>query len=131
MMLTATLLAGPRLDGVYRSGHLFLRFYPDGTVIETAAPPRTPPDQMRGWLTPALSMVSKGQWQLDHGKLSLHVIVPREPGISEAIAIDYLGKIDRNVLDLRWKSSHEKRSLDERGHARFRFLRFWKGDISP
>jgi hypothetical protein len=127
-MLTAALLAGPRatveFGGVYRSGHLFLRFYPDGTVIETAAPPKTPPDQMKGWLTPSLSMVSKGNWKLERGQLSLHVIVPREVGVSEAIAIDYRGKIDDNVLNLRWRSSHEKRALDERGHARFRFQRF-------
>ena len=124
MVLTAALLSGPRVDGVYRSGHLFLRFYPDGTVVETAAPPRTRADQMRGWLTPALSMVSKGKWKLERGRLSFQVLIPEEKGVMTSIGIDYAGRIERGWLDLRWKSSHENSSRDKRGHSRFRFLRF-------
>jgi hypothetical protein len=106
-----------QFGGVYRSGHLFLRFYPDGTVLETAAPPRTPADQMKGWLTPALSMVSKGKWRLERGRLRFSVL-------ARSIGIDYRGKIENGGLALRWKSSNEN------GRSRYRFLRFSKGGTS-
>jgi hypothetical protein len=130
ILVAASLLAlagGPRLDGVYQCRRgattTHLRFFADGTAVEVATTPDSTLAVVKELLEPAREGATKGKWTLatDGKRLSLHLIIPREPGVSPAIALDYAGVLDEKSLALRWASHHEKTSLDRRGHCTFRF----------